>query len=229
MLARTLKMLPTLLENIRVFSAVGSRVLGGRRNADQIAPMCAGAWLCYSDQPVTPERAEAWIREKSWSAHTTIDSGDSWADLIEHISSSQIHVASSSGAQRRITIAELIRWDALDEIPRNEKGDPAEPIDKRDIHRQLLAHGICVKGQIVFVANRNANMARLLQATPWFKSWKDELKRVPRAVVAENPMRLGEAKASRGIELPLSTFQPPKPIPADFDGSSDMPDEQFGE
>lgn len=219
MFSRTVLKLDVLKRNIEMFRVAGAKVLGGQRFGDQIAPMCAGAWLCHSDEPVTAERAEQWVREKSWSEHTSVGSEEDWRAIISHLSNCQLHVAYKTGGQRRIPIEELVRWDDAG------TAGPDDSVDIGEVRRQLRAHGIVVRDNRVQIANRNPNLARLFASTQWFKAWNPTLKRVPGAVLIE-PRKIGDGPSTRMVEIPISHFLPTRQVRLDFDGSSDV-DEPF--
>ena len=230
MFSRTVAMIDVFRKNVEVFRFVGTRVLGSQRHGDQIAPMCAGAWLCYSDDPVTEERAEAWVREKSWDAHTSVSTEEDWVSLLNHLSNCQLGIAYRGGSTRRIPIEELIRWEASNQ-PMNDKGD-VELADMSEVRRQLRVHGIAVHGSTVFVANKNSNLQRLFASTQWFKGWQPTLKRVPGAVLTLPRAFRADGGNTRGIELPLSTFLPSASLSEPtqgYDGSSDTIEETFGD
>lgn len=220
MFSRTVAKLDVLRKNIEVFRYVGAKVLGGQRYGDQIAPMCAGAWLCFSDEPVSEERAEAWVREKSWSEHTSVGSEEDWKSLISHLSSCQLQVAYKTGGQRRIPIDELIKWLNYREA-KNRNGEP-ESVDLAEVDRQLRAHGIIVRDQVVQIANRNPNLQRLFASTQWFKGWQPTLKRVPDAKLID-PRKIDDGPSTRMVEIEVKYFIPVKAQGSfAFDGSSDV-------
>lgn len=107
--ARAITMIPTIRENIRVFSdaVAESPALGGKRLGDQVGTLLAGAYSLCRREPITLDGALKWLGEQNWSG---VNNGSAVSDeraclgrILQHI----IRVEGTASAVS-MTIAELI-------------------------------------------------------------------------------------------------------------------------
>lgn len=161
MIARTIKYMDVLLENIEVFKKAARKVIGGARSSQQIGTMLAGLYLLSRTDVCTIATAEEWLRQYGWIDYTPTDKEGDPIRLIQHIGTSFVRYASTGSAAIDVSIGELVEMVV-------RKGD--ERADK-----VLRQHGIIAKHDGVTIANRTQNMARLLRGTEWEMKWSRTL------------------------------------------------------
>lgn len=196
MFARAVENIRTVRTNIATFADAGAKILGDRRVADQIAPMLAGAYLCHSTNIVTMETAEAWIGDKDWTRHTTVDEVRDEDRCLIALMGKKLRIETGHGA-RSATIGELVQ------IMGSFVADPIVSTDIAD--RELSNIGIKVErfNDEVLFANSAPALTELLRGTPWAASWRKALLRL------KGSLRLGTRRfngylVSRATSIPLS-------------------------
>lgn len=171
MLARTIKLLPVLLENVRIFTAAAAQVFQNQRAADQIGTLLAGYYLCHNDQPVSFDSAVAWIKTHEWSDHTAMQSTTDELKLLATIATNVRKTTTADGL-RDYTVGQMINA-ALGREPQDGvhlmAGTARAELGKIGIgfERNDQSHFI--------VANNSPELARILRDTPWEKSWSGTL------------------------------------------------------
>src|SRR5688572_27534113 len=64
--ARSVWLMPVILDNAKTFSKAVAVHLGSSRIGDQIGTLLAGAFSQISDKRVSPEAARKWVQEQEW-------------------------------------------------------------------------------------------------------------------------------------------------------------------
>lgn len=219
MFARTVEHLPTLLKNIDTFTSAAAAHLRNRRAADQVGAMLAGYHLCHSTREISFEDAAAWVKRRTWSEHTAIESGSDELKLLTRIALIKQRLIAPHGA-KDFTVGELIQICS--------EGKTDMMISIGDAERQLGMLGIRCKAfdEHFIVANRSPELSRILEGTPWAKDWVRPLRAIPGSIALEKTYFSSGFK-ERGTSLPVALLsetlpvapQPPSAEP--YDGCSD--------
>lgn len=167
MLARTVKYMPNLLENIQTFKKAATIIIKDARAADQVSAMLAGLYMLGSTGLISIEDAEKWINERDWTEHTTISEDSDQDRLLHYIATSIINVRGEKGA-KDYTIGTLISC-ALEKC-----GDVGQQIAK-DVLKQ---YSILARLDGIFIGNKNQNMKKILKDTEWVLNWNKTLSRI---------------------------------------------------
>lgn len=160
LLARTLKHIDVLMENIKVFQKAARKVLGSARAGQQIGTMIAGLYLLSKTDIISAELAEKWVREYDWAEHTAINQESEPARLVQHITSAIVRMQ-VGGAPKDITVGEMITATITDSHGNENK--------------VLRQYGIAAKDGFVDIANKSQNLAKLLRGTEWEINWSRTL------------------------------------------------------
>lgn len=198
MLARTVKNLPILLQNIKTFKKAATIVIKNARAADQVSAMLGGLYMLTSTKLVTDEEAEKWISERDWTQHTAIAEESDPERLLHHIATSIVHVKGKES--RDFTIGTLI---ACAIGKGNEIGEEAAKLTLRQ-------YSILARKDGIFIGNKNQNMAKILGDTDWAINWNKTLARLSGAK-AVSKQYFGAADNQRAMKIPPEIFYGEKP------------------
>lgn len=197
-LARSIRMIPTIRENARVFAAASAPVLGNQRAGDQIGALLAGAYSLFSDAPIRPVDAEAYIAKQDWSeqrlSHEETDESKCLARILQTI----IRVPTKDGHADR-SIADLI------DIARNPADEPRR-ISSEAASEYLGMRGVRADPDVMVISVSHNEIARILKDSEWAISWGRTLRRLPGAQTTDGSIRFGAVR-SRGIEIPYPPDQ----------------------
>jgi putative DNA primase/helicase len=91
LLARTVAIMPALLDNCRTFSLAASAVLGNKRAGDQIGPMIAGAFSLTSNKTISYDDAKAWMDAQDWDWNLTGEEETDAHKLVTYIMTTCIY------------------------------------------------------------------------------------------------------------------------------------------
>ncbi|MFZ9950852.1 MAG: hypothetical protein ACO3FA_01035 [Vulcanococcus sp.] len=200
--ARMVRLLPVLLDSVRVFRAVASEELGSQALADQYGTLLAGAWQLRSSSAPTTDEARALLQAHDWAPfQQDVDLPDEQR-CLQRILQSQLRVDSDRGQTIR-TVLELLDIAAkgVDRL-----GDVAVAVASAVLGR----HGLKVADGVVLVANASEGLRGLLDATPWANCYPQTLGRLDGAQRAAQTHFRGMG-TSRAVALPLELLGLPTP------------------
>ena len=152
--ARTFSRVDVLLHNISAFENAAADMFGDKRQADQLAPMIAGAHFLVDGNKISVTDARKWLEQQDWQWYTSISDETDAQKLVSRIMSSRVSY-DSIGMRREGAIGDLIEIVA-------EGGEHSA-----DVSRGLRAYGIKVENDRLLIANGSAQMERLLSNSPW--------------------------------------------------------------
>ena len=105
---------------------------------------------------------------------------------------------------RRIAVVELIQLAASGKTYINEHG----PSPGDEIESILGRYGMKVMQGCLAVANSSTNLQGLLRETPWAgTAYRQALRRLPEAVIAQSPIRFKGMGPSRATLVPLHILE----------------------
>lgn len=164
LLARMIGMVPVLLETVSAMvDALGPHV-AGRREADQLGALMAGAWCLQSDDVPTPDEAAQWVSYYDW---VSVLDGASETDA-ERARAALLGIITHG--EERATIADRIAWVMGGHV------DTAE-------HQRVLGwFGLRVIDGRLFVSHTNENRTGALRQTSYAADLTGLLKQLPGTV-----------------------------------------------
>lgn len=214
LIARTVRLIPTLRTNAEVFARVAGREFGSQRIGDQYGHLLAGAFSLTSSQLVQEEQALAYIRRYDWKEYLEPSQDRDELRLLAHI---RQHVVMVDGARRpaRYPVGELIDRAAIGtavefgETPNGEAENLTPEIAERELAR-LGMQILCDDGgtaEALAISNTAEGVGRILSDTPWANNWSPILRRVERAEPT-GVIYFGPAVGStRAVSVPLDTVR----------------------
>lgn len=188
LVTRTIRNMDSLLQNIEIFQQAFRKTYGSGRASQQIGTMLAGLYLLGRTGVIEESVAIEWVKKYEWTDHTIIDQEGDPIRLVQHLCSSLVRFG-SGGAD--ISIAELIG------IVHKEKDSNADKI--------LRNYGIAVRDDMVSIASRSQNLARLLKDTEWKEKWSRTLGDVTGAEKVKSEY-FGRGIRTSGVRLPVALF-----------------------
>ena len=197
LIARTVQLIPTIRQSIRVFSRVAAEHFDSQRLGDQYGTLLAGAWSMQSSQVPTDPQAKQLITDNDWEPYSQTTEVPDEQRCIQRILQQQVRVESDDKTCTR-TLGELV------EITSHRAADiDVSPSKAQDT---LGRHGLKVdsdQGQL-FVSNTAEALATILKDTPWGHSWATVLSRLHGATKAGAVRFRGAGAVSRAVALQIS-------------------------
>lgn len=192
--ARTLVNLPTILANIKTFSAAFREILGDQRASDQLGTLLAGAWSLHLNKAITLENARAVIAKHDWRDDVR-DKSNTDADRL--LARLREHIVSLDVLRGRVsmTVGEMI------ECANGNKPDDPDTANY-DFDKHLGRMGIIVEDGCLLISNSSSYIKTILQRTPWSVNWNKILMRIPGAQGDKN--RRFATVQSRAVAIPLA-------------------------
>ena len=194
LMARTIALIPTIRQSVRVFSRAAAERFDSQRLGDQYGTLLAGAWSLMSSQVPTVEQARALIDQNDWEPYSQSTEVPDERRCIHRILQHQVRVETDEKTCTR-TLGELV------EIVSHQGTDM--DVSARQAQESLGRHGLRVDkeaGQL-FVSNNAEALAAILRDTPWSHSWATVLGRLPGAAKAGATRFKGAGAISRAIAL----------------------------
>jgi len=196
--ARTVKLLPTILENAKVFGQAVIEVVGQQWAGDQLGILLAGAWSLYQDGVVTYADALAFVERQDWSEEQGLEQSSDQMRLVAKLAEQSIRIG--TGQDR--TVGELI-LRAADVNLRDEYMS----IDEANLSLKRLGISVIEKegNLMVLISNTADWVKKCLLGTPWHTNHSKLLMRIDGAIDV-NSYRFAAIK-SRAVALPLDIFK----------------------
>ena len=201
LIARSVRLLPVIRANAETFARAVSVFMGSRRAGDQLGTLLAGAYSLHSDQLITAEAADAWVRKQDWG---TASGGEVERDermLVNHIIQHRVRVAQSNAGPMDVSIGRLIMAAADDD----------SVISAHTAHETLCETGIRydilngVKG--VYISTNHKALKAMMAGTPWSAGWCPALGRLPKVVTKlPSAIRFGKLHQGRAVFVPLEAI-----------------------
>ncbi len=202
LVARTIKHIPTIRSNSKVFASVLAEAYG-QRFGDQNGALLAGAWSLMpaglGDRLVTIEEAREWVGSMDMSSKQVDETDADENKCLNYILQYLLNV----GGSKRMSMLELVTdYVKGRRIVSHSSFDDGESIDTL-----IGRYGLRVIDSSLAIANNNANLAAILRDTPWANNaFRQSLKRIPGATASANPVRFAGSGVSRATVIPLATF-----------------------
>lgn len=195
LISRTIKNIPVIRQNARIFSTALGRKFGARFG-DQNGTLLAGFFSLSPAgcEVVSLESAIAMVESMNWEADKPgADEADEFKCLL-HIIDSMILVDG-----RRITLRELAGMAQRGAITSTHGRDGSE-----DPNVVIARYGLKVQDGMLAISNNNSNLQSLLKETPWSgNAYKQSLRRLPSARSSSSTVRFPAMGAHRATLVPL--------------------------
>lgn len=201
MLTRTVQNIKTIIKNAEAFTDAAASALKDRRAADQIGPMLAGVYSLFTDQVVTVEKAEEWIRKNDWTLHTAVAESADHDRLYDRLMTATIPVlAAVKNARHEAQLGTVIQV-AL--------GYEDADYSQADARAALRNVDVKVTNEVVYIRRPSQHIPRLLRDTPWVNNWVKSITNVE-GVTLNEPKKLVRfgATTSNAVLIPAAKFKP---------------------
>lgn len=212
--ARTIRLLPTIVENARVFSAAVAAELGEQRAGDQLGTLLAGAYSLVSDNVITYEEACVWVKSKDWSEEKQNEQYKDENRLLTLLMETTLTL-DAAGSKYDRTVGELIEIAAGKK--QSSLGYP-EIIEPEKAHERLKRFGMKIEADYLYISNTGDQIRSRLRETSWGKNHNKILQRIKGAEHTE-AVRFGPGIVSRSVRLSLSEILGSTPPSAHSGGS----------
>lgn len=192
LLARALKLMPVILESVKVFRKAAAAHFHDQRYGDQFGTLLAGCWCLMKSYVPEEYEARALINAYKWDEHTEDQDQDDSARALEALLSAKIRMPGSFGD---MTVFELIRESTTSF--RHGKGVEIEMAEQT-----LRRHGIIVEtGRLVF-GTGVSNLKELIEKMPAITNLRDQLLRVKDS--ERVAMKSFNGTKSKCVSIPLT-------------------------
>ena len=192
--ARAYRLMPVIRDNAITFARAIAEVLGSQRMGDQVGTLIAGSCAYYRSDRIELEDARKWVEGMDFSDAKETDQVSDEESCLQRILQSQVRFDSDRGSLQR-SVGEVI--DAA-------SGEETIPgIMQSQANEVLKRYGLSVDGTVLAVANKHAELEKLLAGTPWGAGWRRILGRIEGAETSSLPVRFAGTR-SRAIRIPLS-------------------------
>lgn len=201
LVARTILQIPLIRRNSRIIASALA-IKFGQRYGDQYGTLLAGAWTLKPNGggEITVQQALAWIDSMNWE-NREVDTND--ADEVRCVQKILQTILQLDGG-RRITVFELVQFSANGKTYVNNHSTAPED----EIESILGRYGMKVMEGCLAVANSSTNLQSLLRDTPWAgNAYRQSLRRLPEAVIAQSPIRFKGMGPSRATLIPLHVLE----------------------
>lgn len=194
LLARALKLLPNILENIGVFTRAAAKFFGSQREGDQFGTLMAGAWVMCSDDVATEAQAEKMISRYDWKEHTEDSDQDDATRALGDVLDAKIRM----GSLGDLSVYELIR-----ECSSAHK--VMEALTVREADATLRRHGIMVnlKEGILLFGTSISGLKELISKSSYATDLRGQLLRIPGADRYRMPLKFN-GHSSKCVSIPLA-------------------------
>lgn len=193
--SRSVRMLPTILKNAATFSNAAAVELDSQRTGDQLGALLAGAYSLTSDNIISLEDAQKWIKEKDWSEERLHESTRDEVKIINKIMDSEARVETLYGPVTR-TIGELVIMARGDVISASEAMLLSEDLAKITLRRL----GIRVEKHMVVISDDSTHISKILANTPYSRNYNTILCRIDGAVKME-PTTFASGIKARAVKI----------------------------
>lgn len=191
--ARTLQLVPVILQNAQTFGRAVAVMFSDQRIGDQFGALLAGAYSLTSAKTITADDARKWIEAQDWTEQAAIedmtDEDRCISRIMEHV---MVYMVNSSRVER--SIGEILY----------NYGASATP----EVNLALERIGIRVatdNGKYrVVLSNSHDGIRKILSDTPWERNWGRILKRIKGAEALQAYRFFG--RVSRATSIPMSTI-----------------------
>lgn len=204
--ARTLKLLPIILENAAVFAKAAASLLGKQRIGDQIGSLLAGAYSLSSTNKISYDDAVEWIKNRDWAEEKELEESRDENRLLSHILERFVNVEAGKGGRVERSIGELVGLciGKVDDPVLTDMG-----AERRLNQLGMKLHdewnevdGKKEKTEYLAISNTSGHIKKFLWKTPWQNNWSKVLIRIDGAIPTTS-IRFNISLSTKSIAIPL--------------------------
>lgn len=167
--ARTIGLLPVILQNASTFTMAVVSVLGGQALGDQLGPMLAGAYSLQSDDVISLEDAVKYVSEQDWNEETQAEEMKDEVELLHNLLDWMVRV---DGWGER-PIGELVNICVENKTP-----SIAENLTPAVADARLRRSGVRVEGDFIYFSTKSSEIKSRLKDTRWSTNYGIILRRI---------------------------------------------------
>jgi putative DNA primase/helicase len=198
LLARTVELIPSIRQSVRVFSRVAAAHFDSQALGDQYGTLLAGAWALQSSRVPTAAEAQGLIAGSDWSSFQQSIGLPDERRCLNRILQYELRVETEDRSHSR-TVGELVETITMP--------GGLDPVSARHAEEILSRHGMRIQEGHLLVSNTAEAIARILEDTPWGSSWSTILARLPGAQPTANSVRFkGAGAKARACAIPLASL-----------------------
>lgn len=194
--SRTIGMIPTILQNIKAFTAAAAVELGEQRSGDQIGALLAGAYSLASDKELTFDQALEWIRKQDWSEEKSLNQSEDEKALLAYILEESIQAENTHGGRYTRRLGELVAIAYLHTLD--------DQFSSESANHNLMRYGLKVDRyeKVLYVSNSDKALVKMLAPTQWANNHNKILMRLDGSIAPEKPIRFA-GNVSRCVSIPI--------------------------
>ena len=191
---RTISTMDVLQATTQKFKIAAVKTLGAARQADQIAPLLAGAHILVSDEVPSLDYCEEVLAQFSWDNEQELNESSDGLKCLSIIKQHRIRAS----VDNTVTIGELLQQEITGDYCGVEIIKAGELLAREGIK-------VIVNKNIVVFANSSKAISEILKGTNYYKNHSDILMQVDGAT-KHKPMSFAGHK-SRGTAIPFDVFK----------------------
>jgi putative DNA primase/helicase len=195
--SRTMKMIPIILNNAKMFSDAVSQVIGNKRIGDQVGVMLAGAYSLTSDHEISFENALKWVAEKDWAEEKALELTKDEYRLFGKLMGSVVKIDGEFRTLER-SIGEVIL------IAKGERFETQ--VNPTTATELLLRIGMKIKSNRLYISNTTDGVSKLLKDSPWSSNYHKVLERLEDAR-KENSTSFAPGIRTRAVSINLDMIK----------------------
>ena len=199
LIARTVALIPTIRQSVRVFSRAAAERFDSQRLGDQYGTLLAGAWSLMSSDVPTDQQARTLIEQNDWEPYSQTTEVPDEQRCIQRVLQHQVRVETDEKTYTR-ALGELVEIAVQFRMDRD--------VTVRQATEVLGRHGLKVvpEQQQLLVSNTAEALASILRDTAWSHSWATVLSRLPGATKAGTVRFNGAGAVSRAVALQIGAL-----------------------
>ena len=199
LIARTVALIPTIRQSVRVFSRAAAERFDSQRLGDQYGTLLAGAWSLMSSDVPTDQQARTLIEQNDWEPYSQTTEVPDEQRCIQRVLQHQVRVETDEKTYTR-ALGELVEIAVQHRMDRD--------VTVRQATEVLGRHGLKVvpEQQQLLVSNTAEALASILRDTAWSHSWATVLSRLPGATKAGTVRFNGAGAVSRAVALQIGAL-----------------------
>ncbi len=191
--ARTISLIPTIRESVRVCTKAAAQAFNSPRLGEQYGTLIAGAWSLQSSNVITEQQAHQLIADNDWEPYSQATEIPDEQRCIKRILQHMLRVEGEKVMTR--SVGELVDLALHRETDLNLPSGLAMAT--------LGRNGIRPEEGAVLISNNAEAVARMLIDTAWANCWPTVLARLPGATKAGVTYFKGAGTSSRAVRVPL--------------------------
>lgn len=198
LLARQVRQLPIIKQNIELFKEVIAVNLGNRRLGDQLGTLLAGLASLFSEKLLNTETCEKFLEQYDWGDFTVTKALREDLALLYHLANAKVRVDSASGAHDRL-VGELIEM-----VFTGQDDGIVNPVSANNTLLRLGVRTDKREGGI-WIGTSITGMKQIMASSDYNEGWGRVLERHPYAKKSDFSLKFAGVN-SRAVFIPKQEF-----------------------